>query len=93
MAGKRWDEYTEDTTLNTASLVAVETNPSSTHVMRKMTLLNVIKEFMRKNVWEKGVSIDNPPAGYMAVKFDSNGFPLSQDERVETQGSLCGMFM
>jgi len=80
MAGKRWDEYTEDTTLNTASLIAVETNPSSTHVMRKMTLLNVIKEFMRKNVWEKGASIDNPPAGYMAVYSDSNGFFYTKDE-------------
>ena len=76
---KRWDEYGEDTTLNTASIVAIETNPSSTHAMKKITILNFIKSIFKQNLFENGASISNPPAGYVTVYSDANGFLATKD--------------
>lgn len=77
----RWDEIaTEATTISNTSIIAVETNPSTTHAMNKITWLNALKAIFNGNLWLKGLSASNPPAGYMTVYADVNGFLFTKDE-------------
>ena len=76
----RWDEITsEATTLGATDIVAIETSPSSTHVMKKITLLNFIKSLIKQNLFENGASIDNPPSGFTTAYTDANGFLNTKD--------------
>lgn len=80
MADVRWDQFTEATTLDTSSIIAIETDPTGSHAMFYMTILNFIKNLIsNSNIWQKGASISNPPSGYMAMYCDANGFFYSKD--------------
>lgn len=80
MATLRLDQLTESTSIASTDLLLKESAPTGSKTHEKISALNFIKSLFKQNLFEKGASIDNPPAGYMTVYADSTGFFYTKDE-------------
>ncbi len=75
---KRFDEYTEQTSLTGTDLVLVETDPTGTHVTKKMQISTFFTNIVQF-VFAKSTAPANPDSGFMKLYADTNGFMYTLD--------------